>query len=318
MKKFASVCAGIALVASAVAVKSWLDLRKEREAGAALLRQLNDGQYAVSAYGAPTPQVTLPAAAAAAPPAMETHTGNQESPVQATPMNAALALVQGAANRQKELLKDPEYREMFKAQLSATLRRGYPGLADELGLTEKEADSLFDLLAENQISRSTESPPFSTPGAPGADPEALRQHQLALRNEREKSIQALLGGRYAQWQTYEQTLPARTRVTTMGTQLAQAGKPLTQAQSKALTTAMIAEQQRQAQEARLIPPAPSGSPAEAREQTLRRLEENNRHTLEAAAPYINADQLAALRRQMEQQAVMTRALSAQMEREQVQ
>jgi hypothetical protein len=107
----------------------------------------------------------------------------------------------------------------------------------------------------------------------------------------------MLGGKYAQWQAYQENHLQRSllstiglMVTSMGTQLAQAGKPLTAAQNMALTTAFTAEQQRQAQERRIRLVNPVNQA-----QTV----ENGRHYLDVIAPHVNADQLVVLRDQME-------------------
>jgi hypothetical protein len=93
----------------------------------------------------------------------------------------------------------------------------------------------------------------------------------------------------------------------MSMQLARAEVPLSAEQIKTLTTALIAEQQRQAEEEEHMRQDPRGNPADPRhhaqtaEETLKRREENNRRTLAAVTPYVTAAQLGALRKQMEQQ-----------------
>lgn len=320
MRIVASVCAGIALVASMVAVNSWLELRKERKVNAALHQQRSEAPGSTSLPLSPPTPVAVQTTAASAAPAAEapiTRTPPSTSPA----MAATLGLLQNAADRQKELLKDPEYRKIQLAQVRASIGRSFPGLAEELGLSEREADKLFDLLAENQLTRMAEGSLPAVLGGQG-DQEALRAQQALFERKQEESIQAQLGSKYPQWQAYQQTRPARARVTSMSSQLAQAGKPLTEVQNRALTTALIAEQQRQTQEERSTPRPPSGNPADPgyraqmMEESLKRAEENNRRNLEAAAPYISATQLAALREQMERQTSLTRAmLRAQMERE---
>ncbi len=147
-------------------------------------------------------------------------------------------------------MKDPEYRKLRLAQLRSNMERNYPGLAEELGLSEKDTGKLYDLLAENQMAMTIDS---SILGANGTQDQAaiqqIIQRQQAQQREQETAVRTLLGdSKYSQWQEYQQTRPARTRVMSMNSQLSQAGMPLTDAQSKALTTVMIAEQQRQRQD----------------------------------------------------------------------
>jgi hypothetical protein len=88
--------------------------------------------------------------------------------------------------------------------------------------------------------------------------------------------------------------------------------PLNEAQTQSLTTAMVADQQRQRQDAQSMARTPPPNPADPdyrakmQEYTLKRVEDDNRRLLEVAAPHLNARQLAAYREQMEQQSTMNR------------
>jgi hypothetical protein len=110
----------------------------------------------------------------------------------------------------------------------------------------------------------------------------------------------------------------------MGTMMAQAGAPLNDTQTKALTTMMIAEQQRQRQDSQTLA-RNLGNPSDPefrtrlQEESMKRQEESNRRILEAAAPTLSTKQLAALREQFEQDDAMRRASSRlQRERERMQ
>jgi hypothetical protein len=230
---------------------------------------------------------------------------------------------------ERDLMKDPEYRKLRLAQLRSNIARNYPGLAEELGLSDREADKLFDLLAENQLAMTGETALLTANGSPPdqAAVQQIIQRQQASQREQEAAIRSQLGdAKYAQWQSYQQTRPARQRVMTMNTQLAQAGLPLTDSQSRALTTAMIAEQQRQQQDTQSFARAMgNGNPsdpnfrAQLQEEMRKRSEENNRRMIDAAAPHVNAKQLAALKDQFEQQAAMSRISSRmQIERDRLQ
>jgi hypothetical protein len=233
--------------------------------------------------------------------------------------------LENSLNLQRELLKDPEYRKLRLAQTRSSMERNYPGLVEELGLSEKEADTLFNLLAENQIAMSAETQLIVSGTEDQAAMAERSRRQAALRSEQEEALRSTLGPKYSQWQGYQQTQSARLRVTSLGTQLAQAGLPLTDAQTRSLTTAMIAEQQRQNQEMRTMARAMPANPADpdyrtkAMEESLKRTEENNRRLVDTAAPHMTARQLAAYREQMEQQAAMSRiSMKLQIEQQRLQ
>jgi hypothetical protein len=213
-------------------------------------------------------------------------------------MNSPLGLLL-SPEAVKEQLKDPNMQKNLLAQIHVTIGREYPDLAVELGLSESEAERLFDLLADDRLARTMEG---SVLGGPNGDIEEMRRIQQDFDRKREESIRAQLGDRYPQWQAYQQTLPARQQITAMSTQLALAEMPLTATQRQALTAAVIAEWQRHPEE-EYSPgnPADPGYQAQMAEESLKRAEENNRRTLEAAAPYVDATQLAAMRRQLEGQ-----------------
>ncbi len=295
MRTLLRVCVGIGMVAVVVSVHLWRELRVERQRTADLQAQLDDAKIAVRVSTAAAQHANAPV------PTTETAGKVDAAPVAGPAPASTSASAQRAMNLEQDLMKDPEYRKLRLAQLRTSIERNNPGLAEELGLSEQEAGRLYDLLAENQLAMNFDS---SIPG--------------------ESAIRGLLGeGKYAQWQEYQQARPARQRVMSMNTQLTQAGMPLSDSQSRALTTAMLAEQQRQRQDQQArVRTAASGNQndpdfrAQAQEEALKRNEENSRRMLDAAAPSLTAKQLAALREQMEQQAAMTRIVSRmQMERD---
>jgi hypothetical protein len=311
MKTLASICACIALITGIVSVNLWRELRTERQANKELRTQFNAARLPSSAPAIAAPVAANVAPTAVATAAVEAPVCRSDSPPKAT-QTAATNALQNSLNMQNELMKDPEYRKLRLAQTRLSIERTYSGLAEELGLSDKEADKLFDLLAEHQVATSAEIQLLTAGGNQDqAAMEERARRQQALRREQDEALRAMLGGKYPQYQDYQQTLPARQRVTSMGTQLAQAGLPLSAAQTKSLTTAMVAEQQRQMQEARTVSrtpvnPADPDARAKLLEEQLKRTEDNNRRLVEAAAPHMSASQLAAYRNQMEQQAAMSR------------
>jgi beta-lactamase regulating signal transducer with metallopeptidase domain len=114
------------------------------------------------------------------------------------------------ARDHQELWKDPEYRRLVLAEVRPKFERDNPGVAQELGLSEKEAESLFDLLADNAITRAKIPVPKLILGRPTRDELIERQDverrtmEILEANKRreDESIQALLGDKYGPWQAY--------------------------------------------------------------------------------------------------------------------
>jgi len=241
MKTVASISAGIALITSIVSVNLWQELRAERQVNAELRTRVTAPQVVSRA-----PEVPAPVAAIVAPPVVAVAAKDvpvckpDSSAPKAAPGSLASSL-ESSQNLQRELMKDPEYRKLRLAQTRANLERNYQGLAEELGLSDKEADRLFDLLAEQQTAQSAES---SILNINTQDPAAVQEYTRrlqAMQSEQNEAIKSMLGSKYTQWQDYQQTRPARTRVMSMNSQLAQVGLPLTDAQTRSLTTTMIAD-----------------------------------------------------------------------------
>ena len=216
----------------------------------------------------------------------------------------AVAVAKGSGDT--VLMKDPEFR---KAQLTITrlrIAQSNPGLAETLGLSEEEANDLFEAMAETQMNRSAElSEALAKAGGIGNTP-ALTE---VLRNTagREDPARAALGeARYAQYQEYQRNVrPAMQQVASIGSSLDAAGHPLNDWQSRTLTAAMMTEQQRLRQEAampRSIPnPGVPRGMADTLTESANRQQESNRRILEASAATLNAAQLEVLKQQFEQQ-----------------
>lgn len=224
-------------------------------------------------------------------------TGGASEPISAM-LQSPTAMV-NAAKAMKERLKDPEYRRQVLAQSRVITKDSYPGLARQLGLSESEEERLLDLLADNQVARIAENP-FSGGSMDQQEfQESVRMIQEFNRRE-DESIRAMLGGKYGQWQTYQQKRRspllasiATAAVASMSRQLADAGKPaLTTEQSRALTAALNAEAQRLDQENQRMLAA---NPADEAKR-----EENKRRWLDAIAAYVDAEQFAVLRKTWEQ------------------
>lgn len=310
IRTLSSVCAVLAVASGIVTVTLWRELHAERDVVASLQAQL--AQATRTAGRAPAPRIDATAAPAAAPAATIALQEKPAAAPEAATRTRAPDAAQIAALTQQELLKDPEYRKAMAGMMRSTMEQSYPGLAEELGSDKEELDRLLDLVAEHQMAMTAQSQPFNAEMQ--RDQAALQQRmseQQALRRQQDEAIRALLGeAKFAKWQDYQQTRSPRMQASSYANNLAQAGLPLSGAQSKALTTVMIAEQRSMQQDLRTLSSRNATgqqSPEQVREAFMNRQLDSNRRILEAATPHLNAQQLAALRTQFEQQDAITRA-----------
>jgi hypothetical protein len=86
-----------------------------------------------------------------------------------------MRMMREARERRRQLMQDPDYREAIRVQQRSNMTRQYPGVAQELGLTAEQAEGLFDLLAEQQLTANEQAELMWDPE--GADPAELQQRQ---------------------------------------------------------------------------------------------------------------------------------------------
>ncbi|HEX7013057.1 MAG TPA: hypothetical protein VF161_09925 [Steroidobacteraceae bacterium] len=221
--------------------------------------------------------------------------------------------------RQRALLKDPEYREAMLAQQKASLSRMYPDLAEEINLTDDEAERFATLLAEQQLRSMEMGMAWSTqPESPAEAEERLRRFR-----EQEKANQAeleqLLGAqRYQAWKEYQETLGARYQVNELRSLFAAQGVPLQEELTKPLMSAMADEQRREMEEAARVFATSGRTQASVSSRGLvpmlgldegsaERLAQSQRRVREALSPYLTAEQLEVLEAEQETQLELHRA-----------
>jgi hypothetical protein len=150
------------------------------------------------------------------------------------------------------------------------------------------------------------------PPDPAVREESMRQ-RLEMQRRHEEALTSTLGGRYSQWQDYQQTRMPRQQVVQLGRQMEGVGLPLSSEQSRSLTDVYIAEQRRMNEARQQMMASVSQGGAfdqnRMREESLKLQEASNRRTLEAARPHLNAQQYSALQASLEQQMTMNRASS---------
>lgn len=317
MKHLLLAIGALLVISGIVSANLWLDLRAVGLENKRLTTQLTESSMALRA---PTTSVQSVATAATAgmadtpvatggPAPLPTDNEAVMKVTAASVSAGAAAAAKGTSDR--ELMKDPEYR---KAQLTITrlrIAQSNPGLAETLGLSEKEANHLFEVMAESQMSRSAEfSEALARAGGTGSAPALTEVMRSAV--GREDPARAVLGeAKYAQYQEYQRNVrPALQQVASIGSSLAAAGQPLNDWQSRTLTAAMVTEQQRLRQEATMPRPIPAPGVARSIVDTLQednaRQEASNNRILEASASSLNAAQLEVLKQQFEQRAAQRR------------
>ncbi len=152
--------------------------------------------------------------------------------------------------RQRELLRDPDYRDAMRAQHKMMLARSHSDLAQEMGLAGDDMDRFLTLLAEQQLRRMEEPPPVWSEGPPDPAAAAERIRQTQERQQADEAeIANLMGHSTLQaWKDYQSTRGARQQVNQLRGVLAGKGMPLEDAMAKSLITALADVQHSYAQE----------------------------------------------------------------------
>jgi len=304
MRSLTPVYVILALASAIVSVLLWRELRTEERALQAE-RQLTDSlrtQLAQARAGrVPSPQAQ-PAIEAAPRPA-----ANVKPSIDLT------ALVAEAAKRQKTLLDNSDYHKARLAEVRATLKARNPLLARELGITEKQADAILDIMAERQLREDAQATDLVASGNPDAAAIAEMKRQQAAQQEQDKdTLTAMLGpARYEQLQDIQQTQIARTRINNLETLLTQSGQPLSDDQMLSLTKVVAAEQKREEKESQEL--RASGQFSQASQ--VDRAVEGDRRILDGASGILSAQQLETVRVRFEQRQAMERATGSVTSRE---
>jgi hypothetical protein len=143
-----------------------------------------------------------------------------------------------AAQRRSNIEDTPAAQNNRRLQQEIRLRRRYAEMPEALGLEAAQADKLYDLLAEYRIAEYEEGRPYE------GDRLGRQSVENATRRERDAAIEALLGpDKAAEFQSFEKSIPARMQVNRIGESMAAASVPLSEAQRKSLTAAVMKEQE---------------------------------------------------------------------------
>lgn len=237
-------------------------------------------------------------------------------------------MIRESRERQRQLMQDPDYREAMRVQQRSIMARGYPGVAQELGLTAEQTDQLFDLLTEQQL-RNNEQAEFLW-DSEGLDPAALQQRQakmqqrwMEIQQKNEAELAAHIGPDKLQaWKDYQSTLGVRHQVEQLRSTLASRGVPLDDDANRAVVKAYAEAQKAEMQEytnmvranpgysarpVATIQTAGVGTSSEMYEQMMERTKKRNQRVLEAASPFLTYEQREALQKEQEAELKMQEA-----------
>src|SRR5690606_22544868 len=217
------ILAAAVLVAVVAAAMLWLDLRQERAHGSELAARVAALEVAPApASAVPGPVTPVPAGAgvppavanapAAAPtaPAPPPATSPQRSGASQSPAAAVL-----------DTMRTPQGQEFAQAMMRGVMGQMYPDIAEKVGVSQQEADALFDLLLRQQQEIAADSIGLLTGSV--QDPAARREIQRNLvekQRAQEAELAAHLGARHGQWEDYQATAAARQQVNELRAALA--------------------------------------------------------------------------------------------------
>ena len=162
-----------------------------------------------------------------------------------------LQQMEASMERQRAMLRDPDYREAMLAQQKMGLMRGNPNVGRDLDLTAEQVDRLFTTLAEQQLRQMEIARPMASGEQP--DPAKMQEyHRKALEQQsaNETEIRRALGdAKFREWQEYQSMAGVRWEADRVRTSLASAGLPLDENLTKPLMKTLAEQQQKMMQEA---------------------------------------------------------------------
>jgi hypothetical protein len=253
-------------------------LEQARAADAARIRELE--QDRLQAAAAP-PLATRNFTAASADPAPRSDPPPPAEPVKPAGTSAP------PRSRRDVIDETPEGQNMRRLQSEVRLRRMYAAMPALLGLNANQADKLFNLLADSQVTMREQI-------RDNDSPDNRRAIQDAARAQRDAAIEGLLGaGKAAEFQSFEKSLPARMQVNRIGESMAAANVPLSDAQRDALIAAVMLER-----DATPPPERPDGSGPDDSNYQARYLDWQADFSSRVQArvePLLSADQAAQYR-----------------------
>ena len=171
-----------------------------------------------------------------------------QGPVSPEEMQIRQQRIRASVERQRALLRDPDYRAAMLVRQRGGLERMYRDLPAELGITQEKADELLNMLAEQQVRQMEQREPILGDGRsdPAAQEEQRRRAE-EMQRESDAQIAAVLGDTGPQrWREYQATIGIRHSINELSSSLAARGEPLRTDQIQPLRQALLAAQEEDA------------------------------------------------------------------------
>jgi ribosomal protein L12E/L44/L45/RPP1/RPP2 len=237
--------------------------------------------------------------------------------------------MQASMERQRTLMRDPEYREAMRAQQKMNLVRSNPNLARDLDMTAEQLDRLYDVLAEQSLRAMENNGPLWP--VDGERPDAAKMQEFqrkAMEQQRttEMELRRTLGdAKYREWQEYQSMAGVRWEADRVRNSLASAGVPLDENLAKPLLKKLHEQQMKMMQQAaasaassnanasgRLVMSssfAPASSPdmLKMQEQSLEMITQHQKRQREALASVLTPEQLKVVEDEHNAEQQMQRA-----------
>lgn len=207
------------------------------------------------------------------------------------------------------MMKNPQMKEMMRAQQRVMVGQMYRALSRYVDLTEEQRVALDDLLVERQLALADAGLALLD----GADESRARAAEAGTeaRETYDHAIRELLGEeRHALFKQYELSIPEQTQVAMFKDSMAGA-RALTDQQEHDLVVAMYEARQTLPTDSLLNQHNQAQDPSQLTEarvaETVRQLEQLQARNAASAAAVLDAEQLAAFKAWQEQMAAMQRA-----------
>jgi hypothetical protein len=183
--------------------------------------------------------------------AMATTVASAGVPVSASDRDRLRQQMQANMERQRALLRDPEYRAAMHAQQRMNVARSNPSVGRDLNLTAEQVDRLYDTLADQAVRSIENTQPFMW--GEQQDPAQVQEfHRKVMEQQvaQQAELKTVLGeAKFREWQEYQAMSGVRFEADRLRTSLASAGVPLDENLTKAVQKALHNQQVKMMQEA---------------------------------------------------------------------
>jgi len=241
MHKIALVLAIAAIGEGLLALHLVRQLHEERASAQALQARITELERRAPQPAPGAAFAAVPTQPAAAPftvvkpsaPAPSQQPAHRPRPPVPTEPEAAEMRKQMAASfeRQRALLRDPEYREAMVAQQKTQLMRMNPDIARDLELTPDQMDRLYTTMGEQYV-RQIEAQEYL--GDVATDPEGVSARMEEANRKSAEQLQANLAeirkvlgdAKFREFEQYQYMFGARSEASRIRESLATAGVPL--------------------------------------------------------------------------------------------